>query len=539
MSPLLRIQDLSVTFDGVGRVLREVSVSVAAGECVAVVGESGAGKSVLARTALGLAGEGGVPAQIRAGVLDVLGQDARSFTPRHWRRIRGAQVAMVLQDALGSLDPLRTVGAEVAETLAVRGVPSAQRRERVLQALTDAGLDQPHLRAQQRPAELSGGMRQRALIASALAGGPQLLVADEPTTALDATVAATILDLLARLRDEGMGILLVSHDLGAVSRVADRIVVLAQGQLVEAGTAMQVLTAPEQPYTRELMAAVPRGPKAGTSSTGAQPDGAGGARPKHPGSGEAGAWSPVLAARGLVRRFRLPSGGSLAAVDGVDLQVRPGEAIGVVGESGSGKTTLARLLLAAEEPDEGEVDLAGEAWSGVPERDRRSRRRQIQYIPQDPLGSMDPRHRAGQILRRTLDRARSSRTPAELLARVGLPEEALNRYPRALSGGQRQRLAIARALAGRPKVLVCDEPVSALDVTVQAQILDLLTTVQATEGVALVFISHDLAVVRRVCETVLVMRAGKVIESGPLEQVYARPEQDFTRQLLAAAPNWD
>jgi len=515
MSMILDIAGLTVGFPGVGEVLRDVDLHLEAGRCLAVVGESGAGKSVLARSVVGLAGEGGAPARVRAERLTVAGQDMTTADERRWRRLRGSEVGFVLQDALQSLDPLRTVGAEVAESLQVRGVGRPERRRRVLEALAHAGLDEPATRAAQRSGELSGGMRQRALIASAIVSAPALLVADEPTTALDATVAGGVLDLLARLRDEGTAVLLVSHDLGAVARLADDVVVLDGGRVVEAGPAGEVLHRPRHAVTRALLDAVPRG-----------------ARRRPPVPADA---PEVLRATGLHHRYRLPGGGTVTALDGVGLAVRRGEALGVVGESGSGKSTLARMLVAAEQPDAGRVELAGEPWSELPERRRRPRRHLVRLVPQDPLGSFDPRWTAGTVLQTALRIAGSSRTPEELLELVHLPASVLGRRPRSLSGGQRQRLAIARALAAEPAVLVLDEPVSALDVTVQAAILELLGELQERTGTALVLISHDLAVVRQVCETVAVMHDGRVVEHGPVEQVWREPAAPFTRELLAAA----
>ncbi|WP_324652544.1 ABC transporter ATP-binding protein [Georgenia sp. H159] len=517
MSPALDVAGLTVSFPGVGDVLRDVDLRLEPGRCLAVVGESGAGKSVLARSVVGLAGEGGAPATVRATRLIVAGQDVTGADERAWRGLRGSRVGFVLQDALQSLDPLRTVGAEVGESLAVRGVGRAERRRRVHEALGLAGLDDPRTRAAQRSGELSGGMRQRALIASAIVSGPELLVADEPTTALDATVARGVLELLGRLRDEGTAVLLVSHDLGAVARLADDVVVLDDGRVVEAGPAAEVLDRPAHEVTRALLAAVPRGPRRRSAATAPEP-------------GDA----EVLRATGLHRHYRLPGGGVVNALDDVDVVLHRGESLGVVGESGSGKSTLARMLVAAEQPDSGRVELAGEPWSEVPERRRRARRHLVRLVPQDPLGSFDPRWDAGRILRTSLRVAGSSRTPAELLDLVRLPPSALDRRPRAMSGGQRQRLGIARALAADPAVLVLDEPVSALDVTVQSAILDLLVDLQERTGTALVLISHDLAVVRQVCQTVAVMHDGRVVERGPVEQVWRDPRAAFTRALLEA-----
>jgi peptide/nickel transport system ATP-binding protein len=503
---LLRLRDLRVTLpSGGGRaeVLNGIDLDVAPGECVAIVGESGAGKSVLARTVLGLSRRDG--ARIAAGTFELAGRDASSLSEPAWRALRGRDVSLVLQDALQSLDPLRTIGAEVGETLAVRRVPRRERRGRVLDALDAAGFPlggsgrrEAPARLRQRPGELSGGMRQRALIASAIVGGAPLIVADEPTTALDATTAVRVLGLLGRLRDHGAGLLLISHDLTAVARIADRIAVIDAGRIVEHGPAARLLRSPEHPVTAALLEAAPRGAKPGPAAAGAAP--------------------PVLEARGLARRYPAP-GGPVAAVDGVDVRVQAGEVLGVVGESGSGKSTLARLLLGFERPDAGEVTT---------ERPLRMR-----LVPQDPLSTFDPRHTVERTLRNA--RRGDAPAPAELLARVGLPAGLLGRAPASLSGGQRQRVAIARALAARPDVLVCDEPVSALDVTTQAGILDLLLDLQRREGLTIVFISHDLAVVRRVSDRVAVMRHGRILEQGPTERVFASPEHPFTRELVAAA----
>ncbi|QDB78556.1 ABC transporter ATP-binding protein [Georgenia wutianyii] len=513
MSPVLDVAGLTVAFPGVGQVLRGVDLRLEAGRCLAVVGESGAGKSVLARSLVGLAGEGGAPARVSATRLHVAGQDLTAAGERQWRRLRGQDVGFVLQDALQSLDPLRTVGAEVGESLRLQGVSAPERRRRVLEALVRAGLDEPATRAAQRSGEMSGGMRQRALIASAIVSDPALLVADEPTTALDATVASGVLDLLAELRDAGTAVLLVTHDLGAVARLADDVVVLDAGRVVEFGPVDEVLRRPSHDVTRALLAAVPRGSRPGTTPPGGQ---------------------EVLRAGGLTRRYRLPGGGAVDALDDVDLLVRRGEALGVVGESGSGKSTLARMLVAAEEPDAGQVELLGEPWSGLPERRRRPRRHLVRLVPQDPLASFDPRWTAGKVLTAAVRAAGSDRSPAELLELVRLPQAVLHRRPRAMSGGQRQRLAIARALAADPAVLVLDEPVSALDVTVQAAILDLLVDLQERTGTALVLISHDLAVVRRVCRSVAVMQGGRIVEQGPVEDVWATPQAPVTRALLEA-----
>ncbi|OCG75290.1 ABC transporter ATP-binding protein [Microbacterium sediminis] len=499
----LSVRGLSVSLPGTGPVLRDVSLHVDAGECLAIVGESGAGKSVLARTLLGLTHD--VPgARVTASELSIAGRDLTRLGRRGRRALRGRDVALVLQDALQSLDPLRTIEAEVGEALALRGVPRGERRRRVIAAMAEAGLPDAEALLARRSGELSGGMRQRALIASATVGGAGLLVADEPTTALDATTAVRVLDLLARLRDEGRALVLISHDLRAVARVADRIAVLDAGRVVEDGAARQVLTAPRHEATRALLAAVPTGPKPGAAT-------AAGAAPT-PADADAHPGDPLIAAREVTRRYR-----DVTAVDDVSIDVRRGEVLGIVGESGSGKSTLARLLIGAERPDAGEVRRAASC---------------VRLVPQDPLGSFDPRHSVERILR--LSRRGDAPEPAELLRQVGLDAALLRRRPASLSGGQRQRVAIARALAAQPDVLVCDEPVSALDVTTQAGILDLLLSLQRERGLTMVFISHDLSVVRRVSDRVGVMRDGRIVEAGPTERIYAAPTDPFTAELIAA-----
>lgn len=492
VSDALVVEGLHAGFPGGRDVLRGIDLRIGAGECVAVVGPSGAGKSVLTRALLGLAG-----GTVRSDRLEIGGTDARRWGDAAWRAARGRDVALVLQDALGSLDPLRTIEAEVGEPLAIRRVSRRARRDRVLGALHAAGLPDPDGLLRRRSGQLSGGMRQRALIASAIVGGAPLLIADEPTTALDATTAAGVLALLARLRDEGTAILLVSHDLGAVARVADRVLVLSEGRVVEGGPTSRVLRAPQHPVARALRDALPRGPKPGPVAR---------------------AGRDLLTGTALRRLYRVP-GGRVEALAGVDIEVRAGEAVGIVGPSGSGKSTLARILVGAERPDDGALDR----------RETRTR-----LVPQDPLSSFDPRLRVGTILRQAGGVTRDPIPPDALLARVGLDAGLLERRPATLSGGQRQRVAIARALAGRPDVLVCDEAVSALDVTAQQGILDLLRGLQA-EGTAIVFVSHDLAVVRQVSDRVLVLADGVVREKGLTEELFAAPRDPLTRALIAAA----
>ncbi|MGW5108716.1 dipeptide ABC transporter ATP-binding protein [Nocardia sp. NPDC004123] len=538
--PVLHVDDLHVSFGrGGDRVaaVRGIGFELAAGECLALVGESGSGKSVTARALLGLTGPGSTVAarSLRLGDIDL-----DQLSAREWRSVRGREIALILQDALISLDPLRPVAAEVGDTLRAHRLArsAADRARRVDELLRSAGIDDPELRRTMRPHQLSGGQRQRVLIASALAGRPKVIIADEPTTALDATVQARILKLLSALRDDGTALLLVSHDLSVVAGIADRVAVMHEGRIVEQGPAARVLGAPEHPYTRRLLAAVPTPGKRGRRLSG---DGRTVARSEPAVLADAGTESaqPALSVTGLCKSFRVARGRSVAAVTEVGFELPVGTTLGLVGESGSGKSTTAALVLGLLRPDAGTVTLGGQPWSALPERARRARRPQVGVVWQDPASSFDPRWDVTRIIGEALPaRGRSAadrrKRILSLLDSVGLPHTFERRRPGEMSGGQRQRVAIARALASDPTVLICDEPVSALDVTIQAQILDLLADLKAQRGLSMLFVSHDLAVVRHLSDSVAVMSAGRIVEQGSVDQVFDTPQHDVTRALLAA-----
>ncbi|TCO62319.1 dipeptide ABC transporter ATP-binding protein [Actinocrispum wychmicini] len=510
--PLLAVDGLSVHFGTKrGRVdaVRGISFTVDVGKCLAIVGESGSGKSVTARALLGLAGPG---SSVRARKMELNGRDLTLLSERDWRQVRGRVVGLVLQDAMTSLDPVRTVGAEIAETLRNHQVvPRADVGGKVVSLLTEARVPEPGTRARQYPHQLSGGLRQRALIASALAASPPLLIADEPTTALDVTVQARILDLLAERKRDGVALLLISHDLSVVAKLADYIAVMREGAFVEEGPAADVLTSPSHPYTKSLLAA---------------------AHPKRARSGAS--TQVVLEVDSVSKSYR-----GRAAVKDVSFVLRAGETLGILGESGAGKTTLAQVVLGLVRPDRGSVRLFGHPWSDRPEQLRRADRHRIQFVQQDPASSFDPRYTVARIVGeavRVPGRQARQRRVADLLRLVGLDTDLAGRRPWQLSGGQRQRVAIARAVAPEPAVLVCDEPVSSLDVSSQAQILDLFADLRERLGLAMVLISHDLGVIRHTSDRLIVLRAGEVVESGQVETVYQRPGHPHTRELLAALP---
>jgi len=529
--PLLAIDDLRVTFrtpDGPVRAVQGVSLRIASGETVAVVGESGSGKSQVMLAAMGLlAGNGAASGSVRYRGAELVGLSQRALN-----RYRGAHLSMIFQEPMTSLDPLYRIGRQIAEPLLYRGGLGARAAHaRVLELLDLVGIDAPEQRISAYPHELSGGQRQRVVIAMALANNPDILIADEPTTALDVTLQAQVLQLLADLQKRlGMAILFVTHDLGIVRRLADRVYVMRDGAVVEAGAAADIFREPAHPYTKTLLAAEPRGVKQAVAEDADE----------------------ILRAEGLGVRFRLGGGWfgrpgpDLQAVDGVSLTLKRGQTIGIVGESGSGKSTLARALLQMI-PYDGTVRFQGDQFSGRARSGGNPAgllrlRRNLQIVFQDPFGSLSPRMSVGRIVaegllvhHRELSSTERERRAIAALAEVGLDPVHRNRYPHEFSGGQRQRIAIARAIILKPQALILDEPTSALDRTVQSQIVDLLKRLQAEHGLSYLFISHDLAVVRAMADTILVMHDGAVVEEGPSAELFERPRHAYTKTLIAAA----
>ena len=535
--PLLAVDNLRVSFGG-REVVKGISFTARRGRCLAIVGESGSGKSVTARTLVGLTGPG---SEVRSDRIELDGLDLSAPSERAWRSIRGCDIGFILQDALVSLDQLRRVGDEIAEPLRVHGWGTAASRARKAVDLLDSvGVPEPAVKARQRPYELSGGLRQRALIASAIALDPKLVVADEPTTALDVTVQAQVLDLLAEAKARGTAIIMISHDLSVVARLADEVAVMRDGEIVEHGPVHEVLRDPRHAYTRALLDAIPSEHTRGTRLVRPAPGEEAPRRTRTP----IDRGRPVLEAKRLSKVYRGPDKVDRTVVDDVSFQLFAGETLGIVGESGSGKTTTAGIVLSLIAPTAGEVLLHGEAWSTLPPRRRRPLRKQIGVIYQDPLSSFDPRWPVGRIVVDALAMGRrppSSRSAAReravrLLEQVGLGEQHLDAAPLRLSGGQQQRVAIARALAPEPEVIICDEPVSALDVSIQAQVLDLLTDLQDELGVSYLFISHDLGVIHHMSDRIVVMKDGRVVESGAADEVFHRPRHPYTQRLLTALP---
>ncbi len=531
--PLLSVRDLAVSFEGeeggVTRAVDGVSLDLEPGEILALVGESGCGKSVTALTLMGLLG---APNAVTTGSARYGERELIGAPDDELRKLRGEELAMVFQDPLSALNPVLRVGDQIAEQIvAHRPVTRGEARAQVVELLRRVDVPEPERRVDAYPHELSGGMRQRAMIAMALSCEPRILIADEPTTALDVTVQAQILDLIRELRAEtGAGVLLITHDFGVVAELADRVAVMDAGRIVEQGTVEEVFDRPRDPHTQRLLAAVPRldGPL----------------REPPPPTAD----GPVLALEDLEVSFpapgrRLRRGGPapLRAVDGVTLSIDPGETVGLVGESGCGKSTLARAVVRLLEPTAGSVSFAGRDITRARRRELDPLRAELQIVFQDPYGSLNPRKKARDIVGLPLrlqgvPKQEAARRVDALLERVGLEPAHADRWPHEFSGGQRQRIGIARALALNPRLVVLDEPVSALDVSVQAQIIALLNELQRELGLAYLFISHDLSVVRQVADRVAVMHAGKLVEVAAVADLYAQPAHPYTAKLLNAVP---
>jgi microcin C transport system ATP-binding protein len=526
---LVSVEDLSVDFRGgagnIVHAVRNVSFDIGKAETVALVGESGSGKTVTALSILRL-----LPypaASHPSGVIRFKGEDLMALPLDGLRHVRGNQISMIFQEPMTSLNPLHTIEQQIGEVLKIhRGLSNSAAQARVLDLLNKVGIEDPKGRLDSYPHQLSGGQRQRVMIAMALANEPDLLIADEPTTALDVTIQAQILDLLLKLKSEfNMAMLLITHDLGIVRKMADRVCVMTNGKIVERGVTRDIFASPQHPYTRHLLASEPKGtPPA--------------ADPKAPIILEAKdlrVWFPIK--RGFMRH----TVGHIKAVDGIDLEVKEGQTLGVVGESGSGKTTLGLALLRLVSSD-GPIIYLGDRIDGYDSKKMRPLRRDMQIVFQDPYGSLSPRLSIAQIIEEGLliqkpdmDRTERRARVSKALKEVGLDPAAQDRYPHEFSGGQRQRIAIARALVLEPKFLILDEPTSALDVSVQAQIVDLLRDLQKRYKLAYLFISHDLKVVRALANDIIVLRHGKVVEQGPARTVFAEPKTDYTKALLAAA----
>ncbi len=540
-SPLLGVAGLQVRFGGDAPAVRQVDLTVRTGQTVAIVGESGSGKSTTAAAILGLLAPGG---RITAGRIVFEGVDLTAADQRRLRGIRGTGIGYVPQDPMTNLNPVWKVGFQVREALRANNISSAKKQ--VVQLLADAGMPDPVLRARQYPHQLSGGMCQRALIAIGLAGRPRLLIADELTSALDVTVQRQVLDHLQHLTGElGTAVLLITHDLALAAERAERLIVMHRGAVVETGAAQLILQDPQHPYTQRLVAAAPSLRDTTTAARTRQ-------RVTHAAAEHAGpnVAEDVVVASELTKVYR-PSRGApwrraeVRAVDDVSFRLRRATTLAIAGESGSGKSTLAQMVLGLLQPSSGTVVFDGLNITDTASLSRRETlafRRRVQPVFQNPYGSLDPMYSVFHTIEEPLrihrigDRHQRRQAVRELAEQVALPSSLLSRRPRELSGGQRQRVAIARALAVRPEVLVCDEAVSALDVVVQAQILDLLAELQAALGLTYLFISHDLAVIRQIADEVMVMRAGRVVEHAATEDVFTRPRHDYTRQLLAAIP---
>lgn len=550
-APLLSVEGLAVDFatmDGVVHAVEGVDLEIAPGQTVAIVGESGSGKSTTAMAIIGLLAGGG---RVAAGSIRLDGRDITRAPESELRTIRGRDIGLVPQDPMSNLNPVAKIGTQVAETLLAHGLATRQNvQEKVVEALTAAGLPDPEKRAKQYPHEFSGGMRQRALIAIGLACKPRLLIADEPTSALDVTVQQTILDQIGEMtRELGTAVLLITHDLGLAAERAERVIVMHRGKVVEQGPAKQILEDPQHPYTQSLVKAAPsvaaarlrpeafqvEDRPAGPSDAGASEDAETGDAPSTADNiVEIENLTKVYPVRGQKEDF--------VAVNDVSLAIPRGETVAIVGESGSGKTTTARMLLKIIEPTSGLIRYEGKDIASLSRAETRDFRQKVQPIFQDPYSSLNPMFTIERLIAEPLDfykrgsGADRRKRVRQLLDDVALPQSMLRRYPSELSGGQRQRVAIARALALSPELIVCDEPVSALDVLVQDQILKLLGDLQTEYGLSYLFISHDLAVVRLISDYVCVMKDGSLVEAASSEEIFTNPRDPYTRRLLASIP---
>jgi len=536
--PLLQVSNLAVDFgtmDGVVHAVEGVDLEIAPGETVAIVGESGSGKSTTAMAVIGLLASGG---RVAGGSITLDGRELVGISENEMRRIRGRDIGMVPQDPMSNLNPVAKIGTQVAETLLAHGLANrGDVQQKVIEALSAAGLPDPERRAKQYPHELSGGLRQRALIAIGLACRPRLLIADEPTSALDVTVQQTILDQLEEMtRELGTAVLLITHDLGLAAERAQRVVVMHRGKVVEQGPARQILEDPRHPYTQSLVKAAPS-----IAAARLQPEVF--EQHRETDAGEEPAVDNIVEIEGLRKVYPIRGqADDFVAVDDVSLAIPRGKTVAIVGESGSGKTTTARMLLKLIEPTAGTIRFEGNDIAKLDRAQSREFRQRVQPVFQDPYSSLNPMFTIERLIAEPLEfykrgnRAERRARVRTLLDDVALPQSMLQRYPSELSGGQRQRVAIARALALSPDLVVCDEPVSALDVLVQDQILTLLGDLQKEYGLSYLFISHDLAVVRLISDYVCVMKDGALVEAASSEEIFTNPRDPYTRRLLASIP---
>ncbi|MDR6685039.1 peptide/nickel transport system ATP-binding protein [Arthrobacter sp. 1088] len=542
--PILEIKDLAITFrtgSGEVKAVKNAHLTIMPGETVAIVGESGSGKSTTALAAIGLLPNNG---RVSGGQILLDGEDISHAPEKRMIELRGSHIGMVPQDPMSNLNPVWKIGYQVRETLKANGRPDGP--EDVARALAEAGLPDAGRRAKQYPHEFSGGMRQRALIAIGLSCQPKLLIADEPTSALDVTVQRKILDHLDTMTTElGTSVLLITHDLGLAAERADKVVVMYQGNVVEAGPSLELLRNPQHPYTRRLVESAPS--LASRRIQVAKEQGVEASDLLAPvAAAKARATDEVLQIKNLRKVYKLRQGlgktADFAAVDDVSFHVKRGTTTAIVGESGSGKSTVAKMVLQLEKPTEGRIVFDGVDTAGLKGKDLFKFRRRVQPIFQDPYGSLDPMYNIFRTIEEPLrvhkigNAASREKKVRELLDQVALPQSMMQRYPNELSGGQRQRIAIARALALDPEVIICDEAVSALDVLVQAQVLNLLADLQDNLGLTYLFITHDLAVVRQIADHVCVMEKGKLVETGSTDDVFDNPREAYTQALLDAIP---